>query len=325
MIAMTNSIRLASLCAPATRRRVIGIGAGLAAGMMLAPRMASAQQPQLVLPVDMATRLIPHSGERIPVIGLGTAGGYDVGENSAKKEALAEVIGRLIAGGGKLIDTASTYTGAEATLGAVIPLDGRSKLFLATKVENGDLKQGSPELRRSLERLRTTQVDLLQLHNVHRSGQSLAAFRDWKTAGLCRYIGITTTFDGDYPAAEAVLRREKPDFLQIDYSLDNRAVEKRILPLAAEVGAAVLTALPFGRTSVFRAVQGRPVPEWAKEFDTTTWPQFFLKYLLGNAAVTAVIPGTANPEHMADNLAAGQGRFPDAAQRKRMVAFFESL
>ena len=201
----------------------------------------------------------------------------------------------------------------------------RSRIFLATKLENGSAKAGGVEFKRSLERLRFKQVDLLQLHNVQDPNQSLAAFRDWKAQGLCRYIGITTTFKSDYDAAEAVLRKEKPDFFQVDYSLRDREAEKRLLPAAADVGAAILTALPFGRSSVFAAVRGKSVPEWAAEFDATTWPQFFLKFLLGHEAVTAVIPGTTNPAHLADNISAGRGRFPDAEQRKAMIKFFDTL
>ena len=149
--------------------------------------------------------------------------------------------------------------------------------------------------------------------------------REWKSQGFCRYIGITTSFGGDFDAVEAVVRRQKPDFLQVNYSLADRAAEKRVIPAAAEVGAAVLTDLPFTRNRLFGAVRGQKLPEWAGDFDATSWAQFFLKYLLGNAAVTAVIPGTSNAQHMADNLGAGRGRLPDAAQRARMVAFFEAL
>ena len=149
--------------------------------------------------------------------------------------------------------------------------------------------------------------------------------REWKSQGFCRYIGITTSFGGDFDAVEAGVRRQKPDFLQVNYSLADRAAEKRVIPAAAEVGAAVLTDLPFARNRLFRAVRGQKLPEWAGDFDAASWGQFFLKYLLGNEAVTAVIPGTGNPEHMADNLGAGRGRLPDAAQRQRMVAFFDAL
>ena len=165
----------------------------------------------------------------------------------------------------------------------------------------------------------------MQLHNVSDPRQDLAILREWKARGYCRYIGITTSSGGDFDAVEAVVRREKPDFLQVNYSLADRTAEKRVIPAAAEAGAAVLTDLPFGRNRLFRAVRGQKLPEWAADFDAASWGQFFLKYLLGNPAVTAVIPGTSNPEHMADNLGAGRGRLPDAAQRQRMVAFFETL
>ena len=167
----------------------------------------------------------------------------------------------LIANGGRLIDTASTYGDAEVVLGDVIAAAGlRDKLFIATKTEAPD----DAEFKRSLARLKTAKVDLLQLHNVSDPRQSLARFKEWKSQGLCRYIGITSTFHGDFAAVEAVLKREKPDFVQIDYSLDNRLAEKRILPLAAEVKAGVLTALPFGRARLFRAVHGKEIPDWAR-------------------------------------------------------------
>jgi aryl-alcohol dehydrogenase-like predicted oxidoreductase len=154
--------------------------------------------------------------------------------------------------------------------------------------------------------------------------QSLAQFRAWKAQGLCRYTGITSTSHGDFAAIAAVLAREKPDFVQIDYSLDDREAEGRILPLAAEVNAGVLTALPFGRGRLFSAVRGNAIPDWAKDF-AGSWAQFFLKFLLADERVTAVIPGTSDPAHMEDNLGAMRGRLPDPEQRKRMVAFIGGL
>ena len=195
------------------------------------------------------------------------------------------MVDALVAGGGKLIDTASIYGNAESVIGDILQQGGaRDRVFLATKIEVRAAKAGEEEFQRSLQRLRTDKVDLLQLHNVGRASQSLSQFRDWKAAGLCRYIGVTNTDDGDYDAMVAIIRREKPDFVQVDYSMDNRAAEKRIIPAAAEVGAAVLTALPLGRTSLFRAVKGKTLPDWAKDFDAATWGQFFLKFLLGNPA-----------------------------------------
>ena len=227
----------------------------------------------------------------------------------------------LIAGGGRLVDTSSVYGEAEVVIGGVVGrAHSREKLFLATKLEAPDLA----ELKRSLARLQTDKLDLLQFHNVRNSEQSLAQFKEWKAQGMCRYIGITSTRHTDFAAIEAVLAREKPDFVQIDYSLDDREAEKRILPVAAEVKTAVLTALPFGRARLFRAVHGKEIPEWARGF-AGSWAQFFLKYLLADPRVTAVIPGTADAGHMTDNLGAMRGPLPYDEQRRQMAAFADAL
>jgi aryl-alcohol dehydrogenase-like predicted oxidoreductase len=300
--------------APASRlsRRTL-LQAGLA---LSASSFARAQDTM----AHRITRKIPHSGEELPVVGLGTAVSFPSAGES-QRGALKGVIDALIAGGGKLIDTASVYGNAETVIGDILQQgNARDKVFLATKIEVRAAKAGEDEFKRSLQRLHASKVDLLQLHNVRSPAQSLSQFRDWKAAGLCRYIGITSTSDSDYDAMVAITRREMPDFVQVDYSMDNREAEKKVIPAAAEVGAAVLTALPFGRTSLFRAVKGKTLPDWAKDIDATTWGQFFLKFLLGNTAVTAVIPGTGNAEHMVDNLGAATGRLPDAAMREKMAA-----
>jgi aryl-alcohol dehydrogenase-like predicted oxidoreductase len=283
------------------------------AGLLARPAFAQTDQPFL-------TRAIPSSGERIPAVGLGTASIFNTADEATRQKAAA-VVKSLVANGGRLIDTASTYGDAEIVMGDEIAASKlRDKIFIATKTEEPD----DAEFKRSLARLKTAKVDLVQLHNVSSSKQSLARFRDWKAQGLCRYIGITSTYHGDFAAVEAALKREKPDFVQIDYSLDDREAEKRILPLAAEVKAGVLTALPFGRSRLFRAVRGKAMPDWASGF-AGSWAQFFLKYLLGDARVTAVIPGTGDPAHMLDNLGAMRGRLPDANERKQMIAFVEKL
>ena len=286
------------------------------AGAALLTRKASAQNG----PGPLIERAIPGSGERLPVVGLGTARIFDTNDERARRAA-SQVIGALVAAGGRVVDTASSYGEAESVLGDVIgPAALRDRLFIATKLEAPD----EAELKRSLARLKTPRVDLLQLHNVRDPHQSLAEFKAWKAQGLCRYVGITSTFHGDFAAVEAVLGRERPDFVQIDYSLDDREAEKRILPLAAEVKAGVLTALPFGRGRLFRAVRGQAVPGWAAGF-AGSWAQFFLKYLIGDERVTVVIPGTSDPAHMADNLGAMRGALPDQEQRKRMATFIDGL
>jgi aryl-alcohol dehydrogenase-like predicted oxidoreductase len=305
----------------ATRRRLLALGAGFAATAWL-PALGQ----EKTAASGLITRPIPHSGERLPVVGLGTSEVFEVGDDPARRQACAEVLKTLVAGGGKLIDTAPSYGSAEGVVGDLLAATGLSgRVFVATKLEDFDRSTAATQLHASLQRLRTNQIDLMQLHNVRNPNQDLAVLREWKSQGLCRYVGITTSFGGDFDAVEAVVRRQKPDFLQINYSLADRAAEKRVIPAAAEVGAAVLTDLPFARNRLFGAVRGQKLPEWAGDFDAASWAQFFLKYLLGNEAVTAVIPGTSSPAHMADNLGAGRGRLPDAAQRQRMVAFFETL
>ena len=285
---------------------------------VLATAGTKASRAQPASPVVM--RAIPATGEPLPPVGLGTAEVFDVADTSTLQKAGA-VVRALIGNGGKLIDTASTYGDAERILGDVIgPAALRGNLFIATKLESADVE----ELKRSLNRLQTAKLDLLQLHNVRNPQQSLGAFRDWKAQGVCRYVGITSTSHGAFAAVEAILGREKPDFVQIDYSIDDREAERRILPLAAEVKAGVLTAVPFGCGRLFRAVRDRPLPDWAKSF-AGSWAQFFLKYLLGDQRVTAVIPGTADAAHMTDNLGAMRGALPDPDQRRQMVQFVESL
>jgi aryl-alcohol dehydrogenase-like predicted oxidoreductase len=276
--------------------------------------------PAIAQKSALLTRAIPSTGERLPAVGLGTAYVFNTNDEATRQKASA-VLQALIAGGGSLVDTSSVYGDAEIVLGeTIVPAGLRDKIFLATKLEGPD----AAELRRSQARLQMQKFDLLQFHNVRDPQQSLAQFKDWKAQGLCRYIGITSTRYEQYPAIEAVLLREKPDFLQIDYSLDNREAEKRILPAAAEVKAAVLTALPFGRARLFRAVHGKALPDWAHPF-AESWAQFFLKYLLSDPRVTAVIPGTADPAHMTDNAGAMRGPLPDADQRKQMEAFAATL
>ena len=292
-------------------RREFATG-GVAVGTALLAWPATAQ--------TILTRAIPASGEPLPAVGLGTAQVFNTNDDVTRQKAQA-VLQALVATGGSLVDTSSVYGDAEAVLGDVIASAGlRRKLFVATKLEAPD----AAELKRSQARLQTEKIDLLQFHNVSDPRQSLGQFKDWKAQGICRYIGITSTRHADFPAIEAVLAREKPDFVQIDYSLDDREAEKRILPLAAEVKASVLTALPFGRARLFRAVRDKEIPDWARGF-ADSWAQFFLKYLLADPRVTAVIPGTADPAHMIDNAGAMRGPLPDPDQRRQMVAFADAL
>ncbi len=297
---------------PNRREFAVLAGAALGTAVLAPPTLAGTE--------NLITRAIPNSGELLPAVGLGTAQIFNTNDETTRQKANA-VIAALIADGGRVIDTASSYGEAEGVIGEVLAAGHlRQKIFIATKLEAPD----QAELKRSLARLKTDKVDLLFLHNVRDRDQSLEQFKDWKKAGVCRTIGITSTFHGDYGAVEAVLQRERPDVVEIDYSIDDREAEKRILPLAAEVKAGVFTALPFGRGRLFRAVHGKELPDWARGF-AASWAQFFLKYLISDPRVTTVIPGTADAGHMTDNLGAMRGPLPDPEERKRMVAFIEGL
>ena len=303
------------------RRRVLAAGAAAAALSPLA-RLARAAAEQPVM-----TRPIPHSGEPLPIVGIGTAIIFDF-ENDAEKYAeRRRVIQTLIAGGGKLIDTAHSYGRAEDRVGDLVAdLGVRNRLFLATKFGfRNDKAAAMASLQASMRRLKTKQIDLMQAWNVGDASYDFGMLREWKQQGFCRYVGMTTSSIRQYDAIAKVLAREKPDFFQVNYSLGDREAEESLLPLARDAGAAVIVNLPFGRNSLFRKAGGRPLPPFAAEFGAKTWAQFFLKFILSHPAITAVIPGTDKPEYMLDNLQAGRGPMPDAAMRKRIVQYWETL
>jgi aryl-alcohol dehydrogenase-like predicted oxidoreductase len=305
-----------------SRRDVTAACGGVLANMLAPSFIGSAQaQGQLL------ARPIPHDGgERLPAIGVGTVNVFDVGSGAEERAGPTAVVRALVAGGGSLVDSAPSYGQAESVVGDILQATGlRPRVVVATKLERYRPGQLAAETRQSLAALKTAKIDILQLHNVRDPGQDMGEINALKAQGLCRYTGITTTFEGSYSAAETIIRRTKPDFLEIDYAIDNRGAEQRVLPAAMDSGTAVIVALPFGRGRLFRLALGKKLPDWAADFDCASWGQFFLKFILGHPAVTAAIPGTDKPEHMVDNLGAGHGRLPDAGQRARMVQFVESL
>jgi len=303
-----------------TRREVLALAAGAGVAATLPLGLARAATSPVL------TRPIPRTGERLPVVGLGTAIVFDIGEDAAKRAERRAVLQTMIDGGGRLIDTAPSYGTAETVLGDLLSsMAARDRVFLATKVRVTGREDSIAEMQESLRRLRTGKVDLMQLHNVSDAKTDLRTLREWQQKGYSRYIGITHSQTGANDRLAEVMRREKPEFVQLNYSLAERSTEERLLPLAADTGTAVLVNLPFARGRLFSAVRGRTVPDWAREFDAASWGQFFLKYLLAHPAVTCVIPGTDKAEYMLDNLDAGRGRLPDAAMRRKMVEFWNAL
>lgn len=297
------------------RRDILKLGAGAAAGTFAGGTQSA---------VELTTRPIPSSGERLPVVGIGT-NRYGTG-SEAEIAPLRETLKTFAAAGGKLIDTAPMYGSSEVVLGELIAgLGIRQQLFLATKVYADGREAGLEEMNASFSRLRTNRIDLIQVHNLSDTVTQLATMREGKSAGRYRYVGVTTSRDSQYDGMENVLKKEKLDFVQVDYSIENRTAAERILPLALERGVAVLINLPFGRARLFSAVRGKALPPWAAEFDCGSWAQFFLKYVIGHPASTCAIPGTRKPAHVADNLGAARGRLPDQAMRRKMEQFFDAL
>jgi aryl-alcohol dehydrogenase-like predicted oxidoreductase len=271
---------------------------------------------------------IPSSGEMIPIIGIGTARRYEDVRSDAEKAPLAETIRQFQTLGGKVIDSSPSYGTAESVVGELVDrLKIRDSLFLATKVSLRKVgrEQGMAQIEESFKRLRTSRIELIAVHNLRDTDTQLGTLRDLKQAGRIHYVGITTSFDKQYGEFEQVIKKEKLDFIQVDYALDNRDAGERIIPLAGERGMAVMINLPFGRGRLFKAVQGKKLPEWAAEFDCRTWPQFFLKYIVSHPAVTCAIPGMARPEYVVDNLGAARGRLPDAVTRRKMEQFIDSV
>jgi len=275
----------------------------------------------------MLTRPIPSTGEAMPVIGLGTWPVFDVGADDRSREPLREVVRRLIEAGGAMIDTSPMYGRSEGVVGDIVSeLDLRAQTFLATKVWISGRERGIEQMARSASLLKSPVIDLMQIHNLVDWRTQLATMRAMKGRGALRYIGITHYTTGSLGELARILETEPGiDFVQCGYSLATREAETRLLPVCADRGVAVIVNQPLERGDLFRAVRDKALPGWAAEFDCTSWAQLFLKYLLGNPAVTVLIPATNKPDHMTDNLNAGSGRLPDEKQREQIRRLWDSL
>jgi aryl-alcohol dehydrogenase-like predicted oxidoreductase len=308
-----------------TRRIVLQSAAAVAVTALMRNAAAEAAEPASALP--LITKAIPSTGEKLPVIGLGT-NAYGVGTEE-EIAARREVLKNMSALGGKVIDTARAYGESEAVIGRLLgELGNRERYFLATKTPiRGDVQAGVGELDEALRRLRTDRIDLMQIHNFHELDALFPRLREWKQAGKVRYIGVSTSSDDQYPQMLEAIRKLPLDFIQVDYSIENRGSEEQILPAARDKGLAVLCNVPLGgrRGNVLSKVANRPLPDWAAEIDATSWAQMLLKYNVSQPAITAVIPGTTKLSHLKDNQRAGRGRLPDAAMRKKIEEFWATV
>src|SRR5688572_19840222 len=293
------------------RRRSLLVGAAAA----LVTKKVRAQTP--------LTRAIPSTGEKLPLIGVGTWPTFDVGADAAARAQPREVLKLL---GRGVVDSSPMYGSSESVAGDLIAELGlRDKLFIATKVWTSGRDAGIRQMETSFKRLRVERMDLLQVHNLVDLATHTKTLVDWKAKKRVRYIGITHYTSSAYAEVERALNSGQYDFLQINYSLGERDSERRLLPLAREKRIAVIANRPFAEGALFRQVKGKSLPPWAKELGIESWAQYFLKWIVSHPAVTCTIPGTGNPKHMQDNLAAGRGALPDEGARKRMAEFFDRL
>jgi len=265
----------------------------------------------------MMQRPIPRSRESLPVIGLGTWQTFDVGPTDAEREPLRQVLGDFIKLGGSVVDSSPMYGRSESVVGDLAAeLNAHKKLFLATKVWTSGREEGIRQMEQSLSRLRTSRIDLMQVHNLVDHRTHLATLRRWKEQGRVRYIGVTHYTESAYDDLAKVIQSEELDFVQLNYSVAERTAERRLLPLAAERGLAVLVNRPFAAGGLFQRISRLPLPGWAAEIDCTSWAQLFLKFVISHPAVTFAIPATSKVQHLRDNMRAGLGSLPDAKMRE---------
>jgi aryl-alcohol dehydrogenase-like predicted oxidoreductase len=300
-----------------TRRTLFQLGIAAVIGKS---QLAFAEKPALI------TRAIPSTGEKLPVIGLGT-NRYGV-TAAAEVGARREVLRRMPELGATVIDTAPAYGQSEEVIGRLLSeLKNRDRVWLATKVTapEGRAADGRKMLDESFRRLRTERIELVQVHSLQGVREMLPVLREQKKAGRLKYTGVTTSRDAQYSELLEVMRREQLDFIQVDYSIADRNAADKVLPLAADRGMAVLVNLPLGRGSALAKVKDKPLPEWAAQIDAASFSQLFLKYVISHPAVTVAIPGTTKVEHLEDNLGAARGRLPDAEMRRRMEKWFDAL
>jgi aryl-alcohol dehydrogenase-like predicted oxidoreductase len=271
-------------------------------------------------------RRIPKTGEPVPAVGLGTWQVFDVARDAAGMAQAKETLKVFVELGGRVIDSSPMYGSSESVTGQLAAeLGVQSKLFVATKVWTSGRQAGIRQMEDSMRKLRVERIDLMQVHNLLDVATHLATLRDWKKSGRIRYLGITHYHAGAHAELERIITRDAVDAVQINYSMSEPEAARRLFPAAVDSRTAVIVNRPFGEGAMFRRVKGKPLPDWTSEIGCTSWAQVFLKWILADPAVTCVIPGTRDPAHVRDNVAAASGPLPDEALRRKMSSYFDAL
>lgn len=274
---------------------------------------------------NMISRAIPSSGEQLPVVGLGTWQTFDVGTSKEELKTLRQVLVEMRKLGGKFIDSSPMYGSSEAVVGRLTSQLENPDFFYATKVWTSGKQAGIDQMNASFEKMRRQTMDLMQIHNLVDWQTHVKTLRAWKEEGKIRYWGLTHYVDSAHETLENIIRQEKPDFVQFNYSIRSRHAEESLFKTCREHGTATIINQPYESGSLFRKVKGKDLPDWASDYDINSWGQYFLKFILSNEAVTCVIPGTSKPEHVIDNMMAGYGELPDTVGREKMVDHLKTL
>jgi diketogulonate reductase-like aldo/keto reductase len=303
------------------RRRALKVLSLAGSAMLLKPEQSAARQNE-----SMLQRTIHVSGEKLPVIGLGSWLQFDVGPSAEERAPLKEVLKRMQELGGKMIDASPMYGRAEQVIGALSnELNLNDQFFLASKVWTTGKQQGIDQMTETLANYGRKKIDLMQVHNLQDYQTHLGTLQEWQQQGKTKYTGVSHYVDAAHPQLEEIVKSKAVDFAQFNYSIRSRNAEKTLLPAALDHGVAVVINEPFDQGALFRIVKGKNLPPWAAEYGMRSWSQFFLKYIISHPAVTCAIPGTSNVKHLEENMNAGFGRLPDTLTRKKMVTWLENI
>lgn len=304
-----------------SRREILQLYGLTGLSLAMAPSLFSFSQKE-----TMGQRVIPSSGEKVPIVGLGTWQTFDVGNSQTELAVRKQVLIEMNKLGGAVIDSSPMYGSSEAVVGRVAAqLDSQDAFFYATKVWTSGKQAGIDQMNSSFSKMQRKTMDLMQIHNLVDWKTHIKTLRAWKEEGKIRYWGLTHYVDSAHPTLEAIIQAEKPDFVQFNYSVRSRNAEKSLFETCQKHGTAVIINQPFESGSLFRKIKGQALPQWCADYDINSWGQYFLKFILSNKAVSCAIPGTSKPKHIIDNMGAGYGRLPDASAREKMVRYLQGL